>query len=415
MAGSLADLTRRNGMSDRVDPGRSDLIERLAKADAIDVVIGGKAGHQHGYIEMPPLRIGRLRKEKCLARRFGNTAAVLPANQGMHLGVFVDGLGNNNQETRFRKRDDMLVQVAIRAGMFRRFAVARKRIFQPGRGSILHRRGENFPSPGFRSCEIWKPTRIEPSAQSGLQGPMKIDITSPSSAEAMSMKDRSTLRRGDFSARECPACNRSTAHALRFRIGGSDILQCCSCGLGRSESDAFNPEDYYTDDYFCGRRADGYSDYLAAEPVLQREFARTLEFIRRLVPCGRLLEIGCAYGFFLMEARRHFKVNGIELAQGAVEHARRAGLKVVHGVADEPTLAAIGPVDVMVMLDVIEHLREPRDTLALCHRHLNPGGIVVITTGDFGSVAARLTGARWRLMTPPQHLWFFTRESMSRM
>ena len=244
---------------------------------------------------------------------------------------------------------------------------------------------------------------------------MKIDITSPSSAEAMSMKDRSTLRRGDFSARECPACNRSTAHALRFRIGGSDILQCCSCGLGRSESDAFNPEDYYTDDYFCGRRADGYSDYLAAEPVLQREFARTLEFIRRLVPCGRLLEIGCAYGFFLMEARRHFKVNGIELAQGAVEHARRAGLKVVHGVADEPTLAAIGPVDVMVMLDVIEHLREPRDTLALCHRHLNPGGIVVITTGDFGSVAARLTGARWRLMTPPQHLWFFTRESMSRM
>jgi hypothetical protein len=39
----------------------------------------------------------------------------------------------------------------------------------------------------------------------------------------------------------------------------------------------------------------------------------------------------------------------------------------------------------------------------------------VITTGDFGSTAARLAGARWRLMTPPQHLWFFTQESIRRL
>jgi hypothetical protein len=40
---------------------------------------------------------------------------------------------------------------------------------------------------------------------------------------------------------------------------------------------------------------------------------------------------------------------------------------------------------------------------------------VVITTGDFGALPARLAGARWRLMTPPQHLWFFSQESMRRM
>jgi hypothetical protein len=39
----------------------------------------------------------------------------------------------------------------------------------------------------------------------------------------------------------------------------------------------------------------------------------------------------------------------------------------------------------------------------------------VITTGDFGSAVARLAGAKWRLMTPPQHLWFFTQESLRRM
>jgi len=37
------------------------------------------------------------------------------------------------------------------------------------------------------------------------------------------------------------------------------------------------------------------------------------------------------------------------------------------------------------------------------------------TTGDFGSLCARLTGARWRLVTPPQHLWYFTPKSLGHM
>lgn len=216
-------------------------------------------------------------------------------------------------------------------------------------------------------------------------------------------------------ARACPACGGTTGHVLCFRTNGCDILRCSDCGLGRTETSGFDPAAYYTEDYFSGRRADGYSDYLGAEPVLRREFARSVDFIRGYRSNGRLLELGCAYGFFLMEARRHFDVAGIELAAEAADHGRRGGLNVVHGAADEASLRRIGHADVIVLFDVIEHLPEPCDTLALCCQHLNPGGVIVITTGDFGSWAARLTGAKWRLMTPPQHLWFFTQESMRRL
>jgi hypothetical protein len=41
--------------------------------------------------------------------------------------------------------------------------------------------------------------------------------------------------------------------------------------------------------------------------------------------------------------------------------------------------------------------------------------IVKLTTGDFGSLYARCAGRRWRLMTPPQHLWFFTIEALTRL
>ena len=214
---------------------------------------------------------------------------------------------------------------------------------------------------------------------------------------------------------DCPVCARATTQRLLYRKNNCDILRCEECGLGRTDAAGFDPASYYTGDYFEGGHSDGYADYLGAEPVLRSEFRQTVDLIRSLKPDGRLLELGCAYGFFLAEAAPHYDVTGIELAAEAAAFGRGRGLRIVSGVADEPTLAGLGMFDVIVMLDVIEHLPSPRETLALCDRHLNPGGIIVISTGDFGSLPAKLLGSRWRLMTPPQHLWFFTRTSMLRL
>jgi SAM-dependent methyltransferase len=214
---------------------------------------------------------------------------------------------------------------------------------------------------------------------------------------------------------DCPACGRATPQRFLYAKNGCDIFKCKECGLGRSQASEFDPATYYTKDYFSGAHADGYGDYLGSEPVLRREFARTVDVIRRYRASGRLIELGCAYGFFLQEARRFFDVAGIELADDAAAHCRRAGLTVATGVADAGTLARFAPLDVVVLLDVIEHLPDPRGTLALAAQHLNPGGIVVITTGDFASLHSRVAGPRWRLMTPPQHLWFFTPESIRRL
>jgi 2-polyprenyl-3-methyl-5-hydroxy-6-metoxy-1,4-benzoquinol methylase len=215
-------------------------------------------------------------------------------------------------------------------------------------------------------------------------------------------------------ALKCPACWRTTPHRLLYIKNGCDILQCRDCGLGRTEASSFDPIAYYDEGYFSGRQSDGYADYRGAEPVLRREFARTVEFIQRRKPKGCLLEIGCAYGFFLDEARRAgFEVSGIEPAEAAAAHAGDLGLNVVCGLLNEATLESLGTLDVIVLLDVIEHLSDPREALALFADHLRPDGIIVLTTGDFGSLVARSTGAHWRLMTPPQHLWFFNCDSIT--
>ena len=79
----------------------------------------------------------------------------------------------------------------------------------------------------------------------------------------------------------CPACGEATEHRALYAKNGCDILQCAACGLGRAQANGFDPGSYYTGDYFAGGHADGYADYRGAEPVLRREFAHTVEFIRK--------------------------------------------------------------------------------------------------------------------------------------
>jgi SAM-dependent methyltransferase len=223
------------------------------------------------------------------------------------------------------------------------------------------------------------------------------------------LKTSAGERAGAIENLDCPCCGASTRHAYRFTVNRCPIWQCRECGLGRAEAEGFEPNAYYTAEYFSGEHADGYADYVGAEPVLRKEFARTLDFIRKYVPSGRLLDIGCAYGFFLQEARSYFDVHGIEIAEDAAAYCRANGLDVRTGLADAATLSGFGELDVVTLFDVIEHLPEPAETLALAHRQLRRGGILVLTTGDFGSLFAKALGPKWRLMTPPQHLWYFTR------
>ena len=53
----------------------------------------------------------------------------------------------------------------------------------------------------------------------------------------------------------------------------------------------------YQEDYFHGKE---YVDYLADEPAQKKTLSQHLKVVRAFLPRGsRLLEIGCAYGFFL--------------------------------------------------------------------------------------------------------------------
>lgn len=174
-------------------------------------------------------------------------------------------------------------------------------------------------------------------------------------------------------------------------------------------------ERLYQRSYFFG---DEYSNYVDDRRTLERNFTARLATLRRFMTAGhrRLFEVGCAYGFFLNAARTDFvDVAGIDVADDAVEYARRElRLPVTRG--DFVDLAAPDELfDVVCLWDTIEHLAHPRAYVEKAAAVTRPGALIAITTGDIGSRNARFQKQRWRLIHPPTHLHYFTQASLTEL
>jgi SAM-dependent methyltransferase len=137
---------------------------------------------------------------------------------------------------------------------------------------------------------------------------------------------------------------------------------------------------------------------------------------RRHPQRGRLLEIGCATGEFLMEARQAgWQVWGVEPSPFMAAEARRGGLEVATDFA--PENYAEGAFDVVHMNHVLEHVPEPSTTLRGIYRVLAPTGLLVIEVPyEFGGWFQELypvikPGA---LKPNIHHLSFFTPRTLAR-
>ncbi len=215
----------------------------------------------------------------------------------------------------------------------------------------------------------------------------------------------------------CPVCGAAPCRPA-LRKDGIEILACPDCGLRFWRPPAgFRPESVYDAEYFRSSDASrGYDDYAALEPTLRRNFARRLARLGSPGRGARLLDVGAAHGFALAEAARAgFRVAGCEISRSAARHAGERGPGRVC-VANALRLPFAGhSFELVTLWDVLEHLPDPHAAIGEVARVLEPGGRLVLSTGDVGSLAARLCGARWHLYTLPEHLFFHTRESLRQL
>jgi SAM-dependent methyltransferase len=223
----------------------------------------------------------------------------------------------------------------------------------------------------------------------------------------------------DSHAVACAICGGSGTRTL-YEKSGYAIGRCTACGLVYASPRA--PHDKilarYSRDYF-------WNEYLPSLGVtgpeldLTRFDLRYRAVLRMLVeraPGRRVIEAGCGAGFFLKAAERAgWRVSGIELSEEAARFGiERLGLDVRRQpVEDTPIPPA--SFDAAAMFDVIEHLFEPRAVLGALSRALAPGGTLVISTPNFDSASRFLLGTDWAVLSPLEHVYYFTESSLRRL
>ncbi len=224
-------------------------------------------------------------------------------------------------------------------------------------------------------------------------------------------------------ARHSIPCNQCGGQTLRPYCpeNGLGLVRCADCGLifvGRRPV-ADDLYALYDASYFQNAESGrvGYTDYLRDEPNIRKTFARRLRYLHRFIQPGRLLDVGCAAGFFLDEARRlGWEVHGLDVSAFAVQYARdRFGYDVRRGsLLDQQD--APGSFDLISLWDVIEHVPDPKAYIRHSAQLLRAGGVITLATPDVDSLPARLTGRRWvGYKLSEEHVYYFSVRTLSRM
>jgi SAM-dependent methyltransferase len=162
--------------------------------------------------------------------------------------------------------------------------------------------------------------------------------------------------------------------------------------------------------------------YGPSEPVYENSPESTLRQMvlalqRQVGPLAdrRVVDFGCGVGtlvrLMLTEGAR--QVDAIEPDPNARRSvSRELGIHVAATVGELRRHAPARTYDVVTMIDVVEHVRSPVETLAELRSLLSPDGTLFIETPDADSLKARLVGSRWDNYRNPTHLFYFNRRSL---
>jgi SAM-dependent methyltransferase len=171
-----------------------------------------------------------------------------------------------------------------------------------------------------------------------------------------------------------------------------------------------------------------YEDYLPVQPeeikaweiMMKPVIDKSADLIESRTKShrGRLMDIGCGYGFFLQEMKcRGWKVEGIEISQIGRQFVWEKWDIYVHSQALENLAFPENSFDVITLFYVIEHVLDPLGLLIEVKRVLKPGGLILLRW-PHSTPIVRLLGPlsqKLDLYHTPYHLYDFSPSTMEKM
>ena len=211
--------------------------------------------------------------------------------------------------------------------------------------------------------------------------------------------------------RPCPLCGSED-----LRPVFDPIQKCRRCGLsfvnplgqynGEHESDEYFEQQYQP--LHDSNRENSMAERRAHLALIRKHFSWPER--------PRLLDVGCALGFMLQEARlAGCDAVGVETSAFAARRAQiQSGCPVHAGTLQQAAFPS-DSFDVVTLMDVIEHVPEPRPLIDEIYRVLRRNGVLFIVTPNFASIFVRLYKRNAYGIGPEEHVVHYEPSTIKRL
>ena len=229
---------------------------------------------------------------------------------------------------------------------------------------------------------------------------------------------------GELEEIPCDFCGTREVAKQFIRKDDMRVVECAQCGLAYLNprpKPEFIPR-FYEADYFTGAAAErgegGLKCNLAPTPIDEKTDLRVMEIINEKFGGfeGKdVLEIGCATGDLLIQIKHAgAHVRGLEISDFAADVARKRGLDVSTGTIEGFVKRDKVNFDIVLALEVIEHVLSPRKFIETVACVIKPGGVLLLSTPNYAST--RRFGNQWLGFNMSfEHTYFFSANLLMKM
>lgn len=192
------------------------------------------------------------------------------------------------------------------------------------------------------------------------------------------------------------------------RYANNHLTRCKACGFVfcNIAPSAKTLEDYYENNY---NRTNYFS------PITRARYNHLLDQFEVYRNTNRILDIGCGHGFFLEVAKeRGWEVFGTELSEAAIADCESKGIQMHKGKINNDSFDS-DSFDIVVSIEMIEHINYPVDYVTQIQRILRKGGFCYITTPNFNSLLRYYLKEKYDVIEYPNHLCYYAKKTLGNL
>jgi 2-polyprenyl-3-methyl-5-hydroxy-6-metoxy-1,4-benzoquinol methylase len=207
----------------------------------------------------------------------------------------------------------------------------------------------------------------------------------------------------------CLVCSSEGLRPLNGYYERHSLVKCMDCGFVMMERKATSAEleKHYAQYNY------GSAGFLSPSTV--RSYNDLLDELEAYRLHGRILDVGCGRGWFLLEAKkRGWQVYGTEFSKRAIEIGHEQGIQMQAGALSD-SMFADEYFDVILSIEVLEHIDNPKEELQRIHKFLRKGGCFYCTTPNFNSILRYYLKADYNVIEFPEHLGYFTLSTLTKL